>query len=72
MDKVAQDQNENDNCKLEFNHARRIRKPPNMLAIVMEEEMLDTGRWHGCVGATLGDHLHTSLTTSDVSDDVAR
>jgi len=63
VDKVAQEQNETNNCKLEFNHARRIRKPLNMLAIVMEETMQDTGKWHGSVGATLGDYAYMTLTS---------
>ena len=46
VDKVAQEESPNDNVKLEFNHARRMRKAPCMLAIVMEEDMTDTAVWN--------------------------
>ena len=62
VDKVAQEENPNDNCKAEFNHARRMRQAPCMLAVVMEEEMTDQRRWNGSVGLTLGDHLFAKLT----------
>jgi len=67
VDKVAQEENPNDTVKLEFNHARRMRKAPYMLAIVMERDMTDTTSWNGSVGATLGEYLYVKLI-GDSSD----
>jgi len=39
-----------------------------MMAIVMDEEMRDTGKWYGSVGVMLGGHSYATLT-SDAPDD---
>jgi len=55
MDKVNGD-NEEDNCKLEFNYASRHKTACKMIPIVMEERMLNSRIWHGELGMVLGGH----------------
>ena len=57
-----------DNCYLEFNYAARQKGANNLIAVVMEEECLDTSQWYGPVGGHLGGQLYYSFTkTSELS-----
>eukprot|EP00794_Sanderia_malayensis_P011111 gene11111-12281_t len=58
-----------DNCELEFDHAVRVTKTNNMLAIVMESGMSDTSSWRGKVGMQLGNKLYVELS-GNVNDPV--
>jgi hypothetical protein len=60
MSKVGGD-NDNDNCKLEFNYARR-RKVGKMIPIVMEAGVRASGDWTGPVGMALGGKLYADLS----------
>ena len=51
-----------DNCYLEFNYAARQKGANNLIAVVMEEECLDTSQWYGPVGVHLGGQLYYSFT----------
>jgi hypothetical protein len=55
-----------DNCKLEFTHARRHRGASNMIPIVMEEDMNDPILWQGPVGMILGDMLFVNAIGPDI------
>ena len=61
-----------DYCKLEFNHARRVRGAYNMIPIVMEEDTADPKTWLGPVGMTLGDTLFVNAVDKDVGPAVER
>lgn len=56
----------NDNCKLEFSHATR-QKNQNMLPVVMEPGMCDTGKWTGPVGMHLGGRMFIDMS-GDLKD----
>ncbi len=43
--------------------AERIHGPQRMICVVMEPEMLDTRRWRGVLGGTLGNHLYVNLSS---------
>ena len=66
LDKIASE-DPMDHCKMEFMHARRMRKAPFMLAVVFEDEMRRQDLWYGSVGATLGDTLYVALTSDSDS-----
>jgi len=68
MQKIAQTDNPNDNCKLEFDYAAYCRGVSNMVPVVMEENMAGSTKWHGNLGFTLGSQLYYKLT-SDLADD---
>lgn len=51
--KLLQDEadvNVNDYCRLEFLYAQKMKTMENMVPIVMEESMLDQGKWNGILG----------------------
>ena len=56
-EKVAQKENEDDNCKLEFNYAAHKKTHAKMIAVVMEERMCKNSDWEGSVGLVLGMNL---------------
>jgi hypothetical protein len=62
IQKVAQTEKSDDNCKLEFNYALRRRKPTMMIAVVMEEGARNTDDWRGAVGMALGNHLYIDMS----------
>eukprot|EP00301_Raphidiophrys_heterophryoidea_P004298 c1187_g1_i1.p1 GENE.c1187_g1_i1~~c1187_g1_i1.p1 ORF type:complete len:635 (-),score=165.17 c1187_g1_i1:137-2008(-) len=62
IEKVAQQERSDDNCKLEFNYALRRRKPTMMIAVVMEEKCRNTDDWRGAVGMALGNHLYIDMS----------
>lgn len=64
LEKVASD-NPNDNCKVEFRHARKQRTTDNMISVVMENAVKDTSQWQGPVGMYLGEHLYVNMTSDD-------
>ena len=56
MDKVK---NENDNCSLEFHFA--YRRKVQLVAVVMEKELLDVTKWDGPLGMMLGGKLYVDM-----------
>ena len=56
-----------DNCRLEFSHAKRIKKSDKMLAVVMEPCMTKAKEWKGQVGMYLGGKMYTNMS-KDVKD----
>lgn len=52
----------NDNCKLEFNHAKRIRTSNAMIAVVMEPCMTNTREWKGHVGMHIAGRRYIDMT----------
>jgi hypothetical protein len=64
FDKVAQP-DERDNCKFEFQYARKRCGAQRMIPVVMEPSMKDTRCWTGQAGATLG-----NLLCVDMSDEI--
>lgn len=61
MEKVDGD-NANDNCQLEFNYATNRKSGAKMLAVVMEDRMLNSKEWVGELGMVLGSMLYVSMT----------
>ena len=57
-----------DNCKLEFSHAKRMKKSGKMLAIVMEPCMTKAKEWEGQVGMQLGGKVYVNMS-KDVKDE---
>ena len=51
-----------DNCNLEFSHAKRIRKSNKMIAVVMEPCMTEAKEWKGQVGMHLGGRMYIDMT----------
>ena len=51
-----------DNCLLEFNHAKRTKKSDKMLAVVMEPCMTKPKEWKGQVGMHLGGKMYIDMT----------
>ncbi len=71
MDKVNGD-NDRDNCNLEFTYAMNQQKPSRMLAVPMEEQCLDAGKWRGKIGMSLGGRLYQcQFDQPSVADDAA-
>jgi len=69
--KVAGDREE-DNCKLEFQHAVRLKGIKQMIPVPMEEGVLDPTTWNGPVGMALGGQLYrTKFTDDGALEDVA-
>jgi hypothetical protein len=64
VEKVAQQDKSDDNCKLEFNYSLRRRKPTMMIAVVMEPGMRNPDDWRGAVGMALGNHLYIDMNES--------
>lgn len=58
---------EQDWCYFEFTYASQ-RKPTKMIAVIMEEEMLDTSKWKGPISARLGTKLYVDFTSDDKLD----
>ena len=52
----------NDNCKLEFSHAKRKKTGDKMLAVVMEPCMTIPKEWEGQVGMHLGGKIYIDMT----------
>ena len=52
----------NNNCKLEFSHAKRIKKIDKMIALVMEPCMANTKEWKGHTGMHLGGKKYINMT----------
>jgi len=63
IEKVASD-NENDNCKREFNYAT-LHKPGKMIAVPMEAEVSNPSTWKGPVGMVLGPLLYKANLADD-------
>lgn len=61
VEKVAQKQNAEDNCKLEFNYAANRKTATMMVPVVMEQRMAKTAGWEGSVGLVLGTELYVDL-----------
>lgn len=55
---------DDDNCKLEFQYAARVKTKRNMIAVVLDPYCKDTSKWTGTVGFILGGELYV-----DFSDD---
>lgn len=64
MEKVAGD-NPSDSCKLEFGYSALKKTSAKMFAIVLEEEMLDSSKWGGKLGMTLGNHSYIPFLKRD-------
>ena len=62
LDKVAQRENPNDNCKREFGYAVRKKTANRIVTVVMEARMQNTGNWEGAVGVDLGGQLYHDLS----------
>jgi hypothetical protein len=62
LDKVAQRENPNDNCKREFGYAVRKKTANRIVTVVMEARMQNTGAWEGAVGMELGGQLYHDLS----------
>lgn len=58
----------NDNCKLEFSHAKRKKTSGKMLAVVMEPCMVKAKEWDGQVGMYLGGKMYINMS-KDVKDE---
>ena len=52
----------NDNCYLEFSHAKRIKTSNKMIAVVMEPCMTKAKEWKGEVGMHLGGKIYIDMT----------
>ena len=52
----------NDNCKLEFSHAKRMRISDKMITVVMEPCMTKVKEWKGDVGMHLGGKMYIDMT----------
>ena len=69
LEKVAQTENVNDKCKLEFSHASTRTSTSStthskMYPVVMAADCLDVGKWKGAVGLVVGGRVF-----EDLSDD---
>ena len=51
-----------DNCRLEFSHAKRIKKNNKMIAVIMEPCMTKAKEWKGHLGLHLGDKMYIDMT----------
>jgi hypothetical protein len=51
-----------DNCKYEFTYAMNQLGSQNMISVIMEEEMKETNKWKGELGAALGNMLYIDFT----------
>ena len=52
----------NDNCKLEFSHAKRMKTSDKMIVVVMEPCMTKTEEWKGHVGMHLAGKMYMNMT----------
>ena len=52
----------NENCKLEFSHAKRKKTSDKMLAVVMEPCMYRAKEWDGQVGMHLGGKMYIDMS----------
>ncbi len=64
MEKVAS-LNASDNCKKEFQYSEIKKTSDNMIPIVMEPELLDTGKWFGPVAMNLSGKLYIDYSEDD-------
>ena len=62
----------NDNCKLEFSHAKRTKTSDKMLAVVMEPCMTNTKEWKGQVGMHLGGKIYIDMTKNVANETYLR
>jgi len=62
MEKVAQHENPNDNCKREFGYSVRKKTTNRIVTVVMEERMRNSSDWTGAVGMELGGQLYHDLS----------
>jgi hypothetical protein len=62
MEKVAQRENPNDNCKREFGYSVRKKTANRIVTVVMEARMRNSGSWEGAVGMELGGQLYHDLS----------
>jgi len=60
-EKVAQKQNAEDNCKLEFQYSALRKTSAKMVAVVMEQRMSKSSDWEGAVGFVLGTQLYVDM-----------
>lgn len=51
-----------DNCKLEFDYAASKKTKSNMIAVVMERDMLDTSQWIRSIGIHLCNKIYIDMT----------
>jgi hypothetical protein len=70
MKKVAQVENPNDNCKLEFMYALKRKTVKGIVPVVMETRMLNQSNWTGPIGMSMNTQLYVSLT--DRGDDISK
>eukprot|EP00045_Choanoeca_perplexa_P010274 m.103295 g.103295 ORF g.103295 m.103295 type:complete len:227 (-) comp15219_c0_seq5:105-785(-) len=57
-----------DNCKQEFQYAARLKKPTNMIPVVMEQRMSHNHTWKGPVGMRIGGALYVKMWDDDDVD----
>ena len=60
-----------DNCKYEFSYAMNQLGSQNMIPVILEEEMRDTKKWKGELGAALGSMLYVDLSLASPSMDIS-
>ena len=68
IEKVRQNKNPNDNCKIEFEYAFRRKTRENMICVVMDADVPPQREWQGPVGACLGGELYIDFTNDDKFD----
>ena len=66
--KKVKGKNSNDNCKIEFNYAYRL-KSEAMISVPMEEAALPASKWTGPVGAVLGGKVYEACFAFDIDSD---
>ena len=74
LEKVAQTENVNDKCKLEFTHATRTTthsKAGLVYPVVMAADCLDVGKWKGAVGLVVGGRVFEDLSDDKDVEEVA-
>ena len=78
LEKVAQTENVNDKCKLEFTHASTRTststthsKAGLMYPVVMAADCLDVGKWKGAVGLVVGGRVFEDLSDDKDVEEVA-
>ena len=78
LEKVAQTENVNDKCKLEFTHASTRTtsstthsKAGLIYPVVMAADCLDVGKWKGAVGLVVGGRVFEDLSDDKDVEEVA-
>ena len=74
MDKVAgkNKQAPNDWCQLEFQRAFRLFGAANMIAVVMDNEVLDSSKWRGSVATVFANSIVIDFTSDARLDDATK